>query len=757
LSNSASGELNGLGLDLSQATVTLNRSNLVDVVNSSVIVDPPLVTADGVDFSTITVTLLDINGDPLAGRMVSIASSRGALDVIIQPASPTDANGVATGQISSLTSGITQVQVTDVAESALLNDQPDVMFTLGEVLLLTKSVRPDRAVVGDIVTYTIEIQNTTSNAVSGVRIADTAAPVLSYVAGTARLDGAAIADPLPGTPMLFDLGDIAALADTNGNGVADPGESGHATLSYAMVVGAGARVGSQSNTAIAVDLCDACAISAPATASLEIGSDPIFDLGTIIGKVYQDLDGDGLQDAGEIGVGGAMVALDNGTYALTDANGRYHFPAVQPGQRMVKLNLATIAGGAHTTEKNRKVLSVTPGLLAKANFGVIIDQDTAAIGRDGEYGVKIDSSAEQLPDKIVGSASDLSLVINGVRVRFADGDVALTNTDANSIIHMGENGEIEPLRFAIDGQLVGQLLDEWGLRIWHSDDDEIKTLSGEGILPGEIPWSDVDEITRLLLPGRVYFYQLEARTEGARTTSRRKMFGVNRETAIALELRGGAFGVNSHDLTSQAKQLLTDAARIMREHPDETISIAGHTDSIGARTDNQNLSERRANAAFAYLVNELQLPATRFVVKGYGEDRPVASNKTDTGRKLNRRVDIHGELTSVERARMYETRTNELMAEMDGWALALDESGQFSKTLDDSNPDSIDLRIVDRLGQSVQAKVELPRLELQVPKDAEYQSFAADDPRRKAPGEEPEGATYAYRISGQTDSGNIVA
>ncbi|MCP5090830.1 MAG: hypothetical protein GY949_07895, partial [Gammaproteobacteria bacterium] len=104
LSNSASGELNGLSLDLSQATVTLNRSNLVDVVNSSVTVDPPLVTADGVDFSTITVTLLDIYGDPLAGRMVSIASSRGAPDVIIQPASPTDANGVATGQISSLTS-----------------------------------------------------------------------------------------------------------------------------------------------------------------------------------------------------------------------------------------------------------------------------------------------------------------------------------------------------------------------------------------------------------------------------------------------------------------------------------------------------------------------------------------------------------------------------------------------------------------------------------------------------------------------------
>ena len=308
LQNSGSGELNTFGLDLTQATVTLNRLPLIDAVNSSVTVDPPVVAADGIAFSTITVTMRDGNNQPVAGRTVSLVSSRGAMDVVTQPSTPTDVNGITTGEIRSVNSGLAQVLATDIAEAVLLNDQPDVGFARGEVLQLTKKVSPDRAVIGDIVTYTIEIQNTTVDIVRDVRINDTPAPVLAYVAGTAWLDGVAIADPTPGSPMFFDIGDVLALGDANGNGVADPGESGYGVLTYSMVVGAGARPGKYSNLALAVDVCDACAVSAPVTAELEIGADPIFDLGTIIGKVFQDLDGDGWQDSGETGIGGAMVA-----------------------------------------------------------------------------------------------------------------------------------------------------------------------------------------------------------------------------------------------------------------------------------------------------------------------------------------------------------------------------------------------------------------------------------------------------------------
>ncbi len=324
LQNSGSGELNSFSLDLTQATVTLNRLPLIDAANSSVNVDPPVVAADGIAFSTITVTMRDGNNQPVAGRTVSVASSRGALDVVIQPLNPTDVNGQTTAEIRSVNSGMTQVLVTDVLEGVLLNDQPDVGFARGEVLQLTKTVSPDRALIGDIVTYTIEIQNTTVDTVGSVRIADTPAPVLAYIAGTARLDGVSIADPAQGSPAFFDIGDVLPLGDANGNGIADPGESGYGVLTYSMVVGAGARPGNYSNLALAVDVCDACAVSAPVTAELEIGADPIFDLGTIIGKVFHDLDGDGWQDSGETGIGGAMVALDDGVYSLTDTHGRFH-------------------------------------------------------------------------------------------------------------------------------------------------------------------------------------------------------------------------------------------------------------------------------------------------------------------------------------------------------------------------------------------------------------------------------------------------
>ncbi|MDX1403714.1 MAG: OmpA family protein [Woeseiaceae bacterium] len=756
LQNSASGELNGVTLDQAQATVTLNRLPVVDATNSSVTVDPPVVAADGVAFSTITVTMRDANDQPLPGRTVSLASSRGALDVITQPLGATDANGVTTGEIRSVNSGVTQVSATDVVESVLLDDQPDVGFSRGIVLQLTKTVRPERAMIGDLVTYTIEIQNTTDSTVGDVRISDSAAPVLAYVPGTANLDGVAIPDPSGSIPQFFDVGDVPPLVDLNGNGVADPGESGFMVLTYSMVVGAGARPGEYSNVAIAVDVCDVCAASPPASALLEITSDPLFDLGTIIGKVFRDFDRDGFQDAGESGIGGAMVALDNGVYALTDMHGRFHFPAIEPGQRMVKLNVASIAGNARATGRDRQVLSVTPGLLAKANFGVEYDVDTEGIGSDAVYGIRIDTDAELLPDRITGSAGDLSLVVNGVQIGFADASVELGNVDANSIVHMGEGGSIEPMRFRVGGTLVGRHTDAWTLRVWHDEDDNVKSIRGRGEMPPAIDWPDTGEIVQLLMPGQVYFYQLEAQLGAARITSSRRMFGVNRATSISLELRGGAFASGSHELTDQARDLLSGAAKIMHEHPDEKIFINGHTDAVGSRESNLALSKARANAAFEYLVAEHELAAERFVVNGYGEDRPIASNQTETGRELNRRVEIVGELTSVERARLYETRTNELLVAMNGIELDIDEHGQFSQTLDGGTSETVDLHMIDPVGQSIETSVRLPRLDLQIAADTAYQPYAEDDPRRSAPSSEVVDSEYAYRLSGRTDAGNVV-
>jgi uncharacterized repeat protein (TIGR01451 family) len=756
IQNTATGELNATGLDLSRATVTLNRSSTVDPDNSTVVVDPPVVNADGITVSTITVTLRNGSNQPVAGRDVSLASSRGVLDMLTQPLGPTDANGVTIGEIRSTMNGITEITATDVTDNVLLNDQPEVLFTYGEVLQLTKSVNPDRATIGDVVTYTIAIQNTTTNAVRNVRIVDEASPVLAYLQGTARLDGVVIADPQQGPPMVFDIGDVQPLADTNGNGVADPNEAGYRTLSYSMVVGAGARIGSYGNRAIAIDVCDTCTISAAVSVDLEITSDPIFDLGTVIGKVFYDLDGDGWQDRGESGIGDAMVALDNGIYAKTDAHGRYHFPAIKPGQRMVKLNLHSIAANARATGSDKKVLSVTPGLLAKANFGVNYGGEDEAIGSDGIYGAALDTTDDKLPDRVAGSASNLSAVVNGVPVMFSGVNVTLLDVDSNAIINFGDDGDVQPLHFVFDRTVPGRSVDEWTLRIWRDEDTVLKSFSGRRELPDRVTWDDAAEIRKLLKPGRVYFYQLEIEEPNVRATSSRGMFGVNRDTAIALNLTGGAFVVNSAVLTDQARKLLGESAEIMHAYVDEVVQINGHTDSRGSREHNQKLSEARARAAFEYLVNAHGLAPERFVVKGFGEDEPLASNESEAGREMNRRVEIVGELTEVERARLYQTRTNELRAVMNGKEMELGSYGQFDGVVDGPGMDMVDLQLTDEIGRGIDTTIALPLLHVIEPSGVEYRPFPEGQSWSADNGPGSPDTEYAYRLVGRTDIGNYV-
>jgi OmpA-OmpF porin, OOP family len=75
------------------------------------------------------------------------------------------------------------------------------------------------------------------------------------------------------------------------------------------------------------------------------------------------------------------------------------------------------------------------------------------------------------------------------------------------------------------------------------------------------------------------------------------------------------------------------------ERGDASIEIAGHTDSVGPEAYNQLLSEKRAEAVKAYLV-EHGIAAGRISVVGYGEAEPRDSNDTVEGRRKNRRVEI---------------------------------------------------------------------------------------------------------------------
>ncbi len=310
----------------------------------------------------------------------------------------------------------------------------------GNPLLIEKEASKDQAVVGEVVTYSVAIKNKTEGDVLEVRLRDQIPPDFKYLKGTARLDGSPIADPEGNRPLLFDIGKVPALVDTNGNGVADPGERGYRLLVYQLVVGAGATPGMYENTAVAVAGCDTCTASNAASAEVEVTQDLVFDLGTIIGKVYEDRNADGEQQPDEPGVAGAMVVLDNGTYALTDPQGRYHFPALLAGHRMVKLNLLSLPAGTVVTTPGSVVVWLTPGLLGKANFGIAPFADETRLGQKGASGLDVAASGGAAPVVVQGNAETRDLLVNGDRVELPTSSVVMTFEQLEDVVELKGTG-----------------------------------------------------------------------------------------------------------------------------------------------------------------------------------------------------------------------------------------------------------------------------------------------------------------------------
>lgn len=99
------------------------------------------------------------------------------------------------------------------------------------------------------------------------------------------------------------------------------------------------------------------------------------------------------------------------------------------------------------------------------------------------------------------------------------------------------------------------------------------------------------------------------------------------------------FATNSAQVSPRFGPILDDVADVMMTYPATYVNVIGHADSVGDAGYNQQLSERRASAVAADLINRGVL-RDRLYVAGMGETRPVADNSTDAGRAANRRVEI---------------------------------------------------------------------------------------------------------------------
>jgi len=111
--------------------------------------------------------------------------------------------------------------------------------------------------------------------------------------------------------------------------------------------------------------------------------------------------------------------------------------------------------------------------------------------------------------------------------------------------------------------------------------------------------------------------------------------GDQSEVSIELEV---LFDSNKAVVKPEYLEQVKKVADFMRQYPYTTAVIEGHTDSRGSNKLNKRLSQRRAEAVREVLVSQLGVEASRLTAVGYGEERPLADNTSEAGRKKNRRV-----------------------------------------------------------------------------------------------------------------------
>jgi hypothetical protein len=132
---------------------------------------------------------------------------------------------------------------------------------------------------------------------------------------------------------------------------------------------------------------DGWVISNTATEKVEVIPDPLFDLGTVIGKVFHDRNENGIQDPPQTKGGqviveepipNVVIVTEEGTVITTDKDGKYHLAGIVPGRHLLRLDERTLPDGAYLTTDKVVIVDVTQGILRKVNFGVRLPDDVGA-------------------------------------------------------------------------------------------------------------------------------------------------------------------------------------------------------------------------------------------------------------------------------------------------------------------------------------------------------------------------------------------
>jgi uncharacterized repeat protein (TIGR01451 family) len=347
---------------------------------------------------TLTVTSYPAGYMPLASTLVPACTNALTVNNVPNPALVQSANTAPTAAATvhnpatcpTSTAGLTATNqattqyyysfvLSTVAPTSanVVNNHIPIDPILGGAIVLSKKTPLVNVSRGDLVPYTITATNTLSATLSNIDVLDQLPPGFKFKAGSASVDGVPFVPTVSGRVLNWPNLTFTSKQSR--------------VIRLMAVVGAGVSEGSYVNQAYALNNTVNMSVSNTATATVRVVPDPTFDCSDLIGKVFDDKNINGYQDAGEPGIANVRLATVNGLLVTTDAQGRFHVAcAMVPSELrgsnfLMKLDERTLPTGFRVTTENPRDVRMTRGKISKLNFGATIHRVVRLDVTDAAY------------------------------------------------------------------------------------------------------------------------------------------------------------------------------------------------------------------------------------------------------------------------------------------------------------------------------------------------------------------------------------
>lgn len=186
-----------------------------------------------------------------------------------------------------------------------------------------------------------------------------------------------------------------------------------------------------------------------------------------------------------------------------------------------------------------------------------------------------------------------------------------------------------------------------GLAIRRNYENAIKSAGGEIIYSddnvsvmkvmrdGVEVWAEVQASTKFA--GRIYFLHIVERTAMEQVITADAMAAaIEKDGFVALDVH---FATGKADILQESRPLISEIVTMLSKHSSLRVGVEGHTDNTGSPATNKVLSQARARSVVDAIV-AAGISRDRLDPVGFGQDRPIADNRTEEGRAKNRRVEV---------------------------------------------------------------------------------------------------------------------